>query len=87
MAKKKTKLQTPDWILKGEEPPKEKKKSKTFKVRKCPDCGSDEIGVVIGEIGVWECHKCSFKGKNVKEEELSEDEFMKYLDDKGEDVA
>lgn len=85
---KKSKIQTPDWILKGneEEKPK-KKKGKTFKVRLCPDCNSDDIGVMIGEVGNWECRKCNFKGKNVKEDELTEDEFMKYLDEKGEDVA
>ncbi|MEA3329998.1 MAG: hypothetical protein U9Q06_04615, partial [Nanoarchaeota archaeon] len=65
MAKKKSKLATPDWILKGEAPPKEKKKGKTFKVRKCPKCGSDEVGVVMGEVGIWECRKCKWKGKNV----------------------
>lgn len=87
MAKKKSKLATPDWILKGEEPPKEKKKGKTFKVRRCPECNSDEIGVVIGEVGSWECRKCSWKGVDVKEDELTEDEFMQYLDEKGEEVA
>jgi hypothetical protein len=85
---KKSKIQTPDWILKGDaDKPSKKKKGKTFKVRRCPECGSDDIGVVIGEVGVWECHKCSWKGRDVKEEELDEDEFMKYLDEKGEEVA
>lgn len=85
---KKSKIQTPDWLLKGkdEEKPK-KKKGKTFKVRRCPECNSDDMGVVIGEIGAWECRKCGHKGKDVKLQELTEDEFMKYLDDKGEDVA
>jgi hypothetical protein len=87
MAKKKSKLKTPDWILKGEGPPKKKKSGKTFKVRKCPECNSDEIRVVIGEIGVWECPSCSWKGTEVKEEELTEDGFMAYLDEKGEEVA
>jgi len=84
---KKSKIQTPDWILKGVEPPKTKKKGKLFKVRKCPKCGKDEVKVVIGEIGVWECLKCKWKGKNPKEDELDEEEFMKYLDSKGEEVA
>lgn len=90
---KKSKIQTPDWILKGEqdEAPK-KKKCKTFKLRVCPKCGSDEIHVVLnGEegkgAGEWECQKCGWTGKDVKEKELTEDEFMKYLDDKGEEVA
>ncbi len=84
---KKSKIQTPEWILKGEKPPKEKKKGKTFKVRRCPKCNSDKVSVVIGEIGSWECKECGWKGKKPKEEELDEDEFMKYLDEKGEDVA
>ena len=87
------KLQTPDWILKGKEKPKEKKsKEKTFKLRKCPKCGSDEVNVVLtGEEGKgareWECKKCKWKGKNVEEEELSEEQFMKYLDENGVEVS
>jgi len=81
------KIKTPDWILKGEKKPKEKKQKKTFKIRKCPECGSDDVGVVLGNeegkgTGEWECHECSWKGKNIQEEELSEEEFMKYLDKK-----
>lgn len=87
MAKKKSKIQTPDWVLKGEKAPKEKKKGKTFKVRECPECNSDDMGVVIGEVGMWECRKCSWKGSGVNEKEFTEDEFMKYLDEKGEEVA
>ena len=83
---KKSKIQTPDWILKGKEPPKVKKLGKLFKVRKCPKCKED-VRVAIGEIGVWECSKCKWKGKNPNEEELDEEEFMKYLDAKGEEVA
>ncbi len=81
---KKSKIQTPDWILKGDKAPTEKKKGKTFKVRKCPKCGSDKVGVVIGEIGKWECKKCGWKGTAPKEVELSEDEFMDYLDNQEE---
>lgn len=85
---KKSKLKTPDWILKGdEEKSPKKKKEKTFKVRRCPKCNSDKVLVKIGDIGIWECVECDFKGKNVKEEQLTEDEFMKYLDEKGEEVA
>jgi len=80
------KLKTPDWILKGGKKPK-KNTGKTFKIRKCPKCGSDEVGVVIGEVGMWECRKCKNKGKDFKEEELTEEEFMKYLDEKHEEVA
>lgn len=67
-------------------------KEKTFKVKKCPKCESYNVNVVlIGEEGKsakdWECKKCKWHGKNIEEEELREDEFMKYLDEKGEEVA
>ena len=87
------KLSTPDWILKGKEKPKEKKsKEKTFNLRRCPKCSSDNVNVLLtGEEGKsareWECKKCKWHGKDVKEEELTEDEFMKYLDESGVDVA
>ena len=73
-----------------------KKVEKTFKVRECPKCGSDDVGVAIsgsdseeasGTGQEWECRKCKWKGKDIVEKELTEDEFMKYLDDKGEEVA
>jgi len=95
------KVQTPEWILKGydsEEAYNEKKgikskkrEKKAFKIRKCPKCGSDEVGVVLGQeegkgTGEWECKKCGWIGKSVKEEEVSEEEFMKYLDEKGEET-
>ena len=71
-----------------------KKEGKTFKVRVCPKCGSDDVGVIIsgsdseeGGGGNWECHKCKWKGKDIVEKELNENEFMKYLDSKGEEVA
>ena len=63
------------------------KKEKTFKIRKCPKCSSEDVGVVIGENGVWECHKCKWKGRDIKEEELTEEEFMKHLDEKGEEIS
>lgn len=84
---KKSKIQTPDWILKGNTPPKKKKKGRTFKVRMCPKCNSDKVSVVIGDIGKWECKKCKWKGTKPKEEEFEEEEFMEYLDKKGEEVA
>jgi hypothetical protein len=88
MAKKKSKIKTPSWILNGDDAEKpKKKKGKTFKVRECPECGSDDMGVVIGEVGLWQCRKCDWKGVEVKEREFDEEEFMKYLDEKGEDVA
>lgn len=99
----KSKLKTPDWILEGFDSPeayakahgvKTKKKSteKTFKIRVCPECGSDKVGVVLtGEEGrgtrEWECKKCNWTGIEIDEKELTEDEFMKYLDERGEEVA
>ena len=98
----KSKLATPEWILKGYDSEEEynkkkgiktkKKEGKTFKIRECPECKSDNVSVVLtGEegkgSGEWECHKCKWTGTDVIEKELSEDEFMKYLDEKGEAVA
>ena len=84
----KSKLATPDWILKGGKKPDKKKEEKTFKIKECPKCKSDEVGIVItgeeckGGKCDWECRKCKWKGANIIEKELTEDEFMKYLDDK-----
>jgi len=69
-----------------------KVEGKTFKIRICPKCKNDNVNVVLtGEegkgTGEWECKKCGWAGKNVSEKELTEDEFMEYLDSKGEEVA
>jgi len=72
---------------------KEKKPAgKTFRIRRCPKCNSNKVNVVLtGEEGKsakeWECKKCKWHGKNIEEEELNEEEFMKYLDENGEEVA
>lgn len=75
---------------------KTKKAGKLFKVRKCPKCGSYDVGLVLSNSDAeesggtgkeWECKKCKWKGSDVEEEELTENEFMKYLDEKGEEVA
>lgn len=67
------------------------KKEKTFKVRRCPSCNSDNVEVVLGEEGKnkgeWKCKKCDWKGKDIQEQVMTEDEFMKYLDDKGEELS
>ncbi len=108
------KLATPDWIKEGFDSKADWEKShglnkkskkaegKTFKVKKCPDCGSYDVNVVLSEqegsddedeesisksTGEWECKECKWHGKDVEEDELTEDEFMKYLDEKGEEVA
>jgi len=96
------KLSTPEWILEGFDSEadynkkkgikKEKKKGKTFNIRECPKCGSDDVGVVLGGsegkgAHGWECHKCKWSGANVEEKELTEDELMAYMDKKGEPTA
>ncbi|MBU2052853.1 MAG: hypothetical protein KJ721_01265 [Nanoarchaeota archaeon] len=62
--------------------------ARIFKVRRCPKCDSDDVGVVLsgsdaeeGGGKEWECRKCGWKGSEVKKEELTEDEFMKYMDE------
>ena len=71
---------------------KKNKEEKKFKIKVCPECSSDDVGVVLtGEEGrrarEWECRKCRWTGKDIVEKELSEEEFMEYLDKKGEEVA
>lgn len=101
----KSKLSTPDWITEGFDSKadwekahgiKNEKKIKTFKIRECPECGSDDVNVVISGSDSeeesntgreWECHKCKWKGTGINEKELTEEEFMKYLDEKGVDVV
>jgi C4-type Zn-finger protein len=106
MAKKKTKLATPDWILEGFDSKadwekkhgikEKKKKGKTFKIRECPKCSSDDVGLVLsnsdseeasGTGKEWQCNKCGWKCADVIQKELTEDELMKYLDSKGEEIA
>ena len=99
---KESKLKTPDWILKGGKKPDKKKEGpagvsfgvKTFKIKECPKCKSDDVGIILsgsdseeGGGKEWECHKCKWAGAKIIEKELTEDEFMKYLDEKGEPVA
>ncbi len=97
-------MKTPDWILEGFDSKadyekakgitSEKKKGKTFKVRECPKCHSDEVGLVLSNSDAeegggkeWECRKCGWTGFGIEEKELTEDELMKYLDEKEEEVA
>lgn len=99
---KKEKMKTPEWILEGYDSEekynnkkgikKKKTAGRTFKLRRCPKCDSDDVNVVLtGEEGKgrseWECKKCKWAGKTIKEDELTEDEFMKYLDEKGEEIS
>ena len=75
---------------------KEKKEGKVFKIKVCPKCGSDNVKLVLSNMDSeeesntgknWECQKCGWNGSNIAQKELTEDEFMKYLDEKGEEVA
>ena len=87
----KNKLKTPAWILEGYDSEADydkskgidnkKKSGKTFKIRKCPKCRSDNVGLVLSNSDAeednntgkeWECKKCGWKGRNIKEEELNE---------------
>lgn len=99
---KKPKLSTPEWLKKGYDSEEEynkkigigkkkKPEGKTFKIRECPECGSDDVNVVLTgdegkNAGEWECKKCKWQGIDILEKELTEDELMKYLDSKGEEV-
>jgi len=59
---------------------------KKFKVRKCPKCESDNVIIAIGgQVGMWECKDCGFRGPLFPVIEMDEDEYMKYLDEKGEE--
>ena len=104
MAKKKEKMKTPDWIIEGYDSPaeynkakgikSEKKVGKTFKIRECPKCHSDDVGLVLSNSDAeqgggkeWECRKCKWKGADVDEKELTEKELMEYMDKRGEEVA
>ena len=62
--------------------------AKTFKIRECPECGSDDVGLVLSNSDAeegggkeWECRKCKWKGTDIVKKELTEDELMKYLDE------
>ncbi len=86
-----------DWEkAKGRESSGAKKKGKTFKVRRCPKCNSDGVKIVLSNLDSeeesntgkqWECKKCGWTGEEPKVEKLDEDKFMKYLDEKEEEVA
>lgn len=64
-----------------------KKPGKTYKLRVCPKCGSDDVGVMlVGQEGKradnWECKKCKWNGKDIAEKEISEDDFLKRAEEK-----
>ena len=88
------KLKTPAWIIEGYKSKEEyesskgiksEKKGKSYKLRICPKCGGSNVNVVLGgEEGNgsrgWECKKCKWRGKDVDEKEMSEEEFLKHFE-------
>jgi hypothetical protein len=61
------------------------KKAKIYKLKVCPDCDSEEVGIVLtGQEGKapdeWVCRKCKWKGHEIKNIELSEDEFLERIE-------
>ncbi len=43
-----------------------------IKVKFCPKCGSEEVQMVIGgQMGLWECKKCRYRGSIFPEKELT----------------
>lgn len=92
----KGKLATPQWILEGYDSPaeyekakgikKDSKKEKKYFIKICPKCQSNKVNIVLtGEEGKspkeWECKKCKWKGKDIEEKEVSEDEFLKIMEE------
>ena len=41
-----------------------------MRVKFCPKCGSEEINMVSGWFGMWECRKCKFRGAVFPEKEV-----------------
>ena len=93
----KNKLSTPEWVLQGYDSPAEyeksqkksgkKKTGKTFKIRKCPKCGSFDVEIVLTgnenkKADSWKCQKCRWKGKDVGLKEMDEEEFIKCTEEK-----
>ena len=87
------KLATPDWIREGYDSKVDyekakgiktkKPKGKTYKIKICPKCKGDNVGVVLSESDNeegggkdWECRKCKWKGRDIQEKEIGEDEFL-----------
>ena len=90
------KLTMPGWIKEGYDSKEDwekangkktagKKVGKIYRVKKCPECGSTEVSVVLlGEEGrrvnEWECKACKWKGRDIDDKELNEDEFLEHLE-------
>lgn len=61
---------------------------KKYKLKKCPNCGSYDVKIETKEtnetnerqiIG-WSC-QCTWIGKKPMEEEVSEDQYLKYAEE------
>lgn len=91
------KLETPDWIKEGYKSKEDwenkkgikrkKEKGKTYKVKVCPKCGRSEVSIILGQEegkgkSEWECKSCKWKGRNIEEKSMSEDEFLEHLEEK-----
>ncbi len=62
------------------------KKSKKYKLKFCPKCGSKDVEVPLGaKQGIWHCKSCDYKGGDFIEKEVSEEEFLAQFD-VGEDI-
>jgi ribosomal protein L37AE/L43A len=56
----------------------EKKVKITGKEKFCPKCGSEEMMMVIGgQMGMWECKKCGYRGSVIPEREFYKTEEEK----------
>jgi len=90
---KKGKLETPTWIIEGydskadyekakglSKTKKAKKKEGEFRVKICPNCKGSDVNVVIGEVGMWKCKKCEWKGSDIDEKSVSEDEYLELIE-------
>ena len=96
---KKSKVQTPDWILEGYDSKEayekakgiksEKKQKKAYKIKICPKCKSNNVGIVLSGNDYeeesntgreWECRKCKWRGKDIVEKGLTDAEFINHLE-------
>jgi len=92
-----SKISTPDWIKEGYNSKadwekakgikiKKKPQGKIFKIKICPKCKSHKVKVILGGeegkgVKGWQCFNCNWKGKDISENEVSEEEFLKQFDE------
>lgn len=71
-----------------------KEKGKSYKIKICPKCKSDKVRIKLSNMDFeeesntgkqWECKKCNWIGGDIQEKKLTEDEFLEYLNKKGEE--